>query len=100
MQLWSTGFCLLNLKVSLPYNIQTLLKKGERDLIEPAVVARLGNESRLHLSEDIKKNMQLYNNIEHLIWETELNIIGKEVSIFLLKFEILINNYFSFSIHS
>ena len=64
------------------------------------MVARLGNGSGLHLSEDIKKNMQLYNNIEHLIWETELNIIGKEVSIFLLKFEILINNYFSFSIHS
>ena len=62
-----------------PYNIQTLFKKGERDLIEPAMVACLGHGSRLHLSEDIKKNMLLYNNIKHLIWETELSIFGKVV---------------------
>ena len=65
-----------------PYNIQTLFKKCKRDLIEPAMVAHLGHGSRLHLSEDtedIKKNMLLYNNIKHLIWETELSIFGKVV---------------------
>ena len=61
------------------------------------MVARLGHGSRLHLSEDIKKNMLLYNNIKHLIWETELSIFGKGFS---LKFGVLINYYYSFSIHS